>query len=144
MLSSLGYGTIFPTTSTGQLIFIFYAFLGIPLALVFLSDIGAPINKFIHSSLKPVKRRYGASAARGAGVVCLVLITGIFFVMIPAAILARVEAWSYRESVYFIVVSLTTVGFGDYVPSLASLQLPAAVARFYAFITPVWLWIGLL
>lgn len=138
-----GYGTIFPTTAAGQIIFMFYAIFGIPLALVFLAQIGFIIDKFIHASLKPFKRRYGATAARGVGVVLLFLITFIFFILIPAGIFTGVETWNYRESVYYAVVSLTTVGFGDFVPATAGVRANDLTMRLYSFINAAWLWIGL-
>lgn len=39
----------------------------------------------------------------------------IVFVTIPAVIFKYIEGWTALESIYFVVVTLTTVGFGDYV-----------------------------
>ena len=38
-------------------------------------------------------------------------------ILIGAVVVGPIEGWSFLESVYFSVVSLTTVGFGDYVPT---------------------------
>lgn len=37
------------------------------------------------------------------------------FVTIPAVIFKYIEGWTALESIYFVVVTLTTVGFGDFV-----------------------------
>merc|ERR1719335_142468 len=34
-----------------------------------------------------------------------------------AFVFSSLEPWSYRESVYFCFVTLSTVGFGDFLPS---------------------------
>ena len=34
----------------------------------------------------------------------------------PAYIFSIIEEWSYLDAIYFSVISLTKVGFGDYVP----------------------------
>lgn len=39
----------------------------------------------------------------------------IVFVTIPAFIFKYIEGWTALESIYFVVVTLTTVGFGDFV-----------------------------
>lgn len=39
----------------------------------------------------------------------------IVFVTIPAVIFKYIEGWTALESIYFVVVTLTTVGFGDFV-----------------------------
>jgi len=39
-------------------------------------------------------------------------------------------------------VTLTTIGFGDYVPLLGAQRSPELV-RLYAFFSSVWLWVGL-
>lgn len=67
----------------------------------------------------------------------------IFFMLIPAIIYTSIEPWSYRESVYYTVVTLTTVGFGDFVPSISGQQTDSAVLGLYKIMTAVWLWMGL-
>ena len=47
-------------------------------------------------------------------------------VFIPAAIFQEIEAdWSYGDGVYFAIVSLTTIGFGDITPRSRALKRTA-------------------
>ena len=49
----------------------------------------------------------------------MVLFTSVCFTifsLIPAAIIMQFEGWTYLEAWYYTIVTLTTVGFGDYVP----------------------------
>lgn len=39
----------------------------------------------------------------------------LLFVALPAAIFKHIEGWSALESLYFVVITLTTIGFGDFV-----------------------------
>lgn len=47
----------------------------------------------------------------------LILILLILVVMcfIPAGIFAVIEGWSYGDAVYYTLITLTTIGFGDFV-----------------------------
>lgn len=42
-------------------------------------------------------------------VVCLLLLTGTFFY-------TQVEGWRWLDSLYFCVITLTTIGYGDFSP----------------------------
>lgn len=44
-----------------------------------------------------------------------VLFGCLLFVGLPAAIFKHIEGWSALESLYFVVITLTTIGFGDFV-----------------------------
>lgn len=44
-----------------------------------------------------------------------VLFGCVLFVALPAAIFKHIEGWSALESLYFVVITLTTIGFGDFV-----------------------------
>jgi Ion channel len=46
-----------------------------------------------------------------------VVLPFLFLIIIGAAVIGPLEGWTVTESVYFAVVSLTTVGFGDYYPT---------------------------
>ncbi|XP_070569175.1 TWiK family of potassium channels protein 18-like [Ptychodera flava] len=48
-------------------------------------------------------------------VVVLMLVVFIY-VLICAAIFSAMEGWPYAASAYFSVITITTVGFGDYIP----------------------------
>ena len=44
------------------------------------------------------------------------LLVGLsLFIFIPAVIFVAVEGWDYYEAWYYCFITLTTVGFGDYV-----------------------------
>ena len=68
----------------------------------------------------------------------------VLFVYIPAIIFTAIEGWTYRQSVYYCFVSLTTIGFGDFVPGQAtSTDLPVGVRGVYKVCTACWLLFGI-
>ncbi len=138
-----GYGTIAPVTAGGQIFFLFYAVLGIPFALLFLAAVGDIIKVWVDRGMRPIDKRWGPIASRFAGTLSLFLVTLIFYILIPAAIFNAIEDWNYRESVYFATVTLTTVGFGDFVPGRLGINASRAVNGLYKVMSGVWVWIGL-
>lgn len=52
-----------------------------------------------------------------------VLFGCLLFVALPAAIFKYIEGWSALESLYFVVITLTTIGFGDFVAGTDTLPL---------------------
>ena len=145
-----GYGTIAPVTGSGQTLFIFYALLGIPLALTFLATIGAIMSDYLDAALNPLlKKSHGKKnpvLVRGIGVVVFLCLALIFMIFIPAGIFYATEDWTYGQSIYFCFVTLTTVGFGDFVPAIAGASREGSnivLFRLYKIIVSVWLWIGL-
>ena len=62
----------------------------------------------------------------------------IAVVLIPAVIFQHIEAhWSYDDVVYFAIVSLTTIGLGDYTPSPEHLKQLKYIVLYL-----IWLLIG--
>lgn len=63
-----------------------------------------------------------------------ILLGCLLFVAVPILVFQEVEKWTVLESAYFVVITLTTVGFGDYVagidhPSIHHLFTAAFFAR---------------
>jgi len=120
----------------------FYALAGIPLNLVMFQSIGERLNAvttFLLSRLcRAARRRTTAAAAAGAEdprvssthLILVSLNVSSLAVAGGAWVFSHCEGWTYLDSVYYCVVTLTTVGFGDVVAlqvthrSLASLPRP--------------------
>lgn len=62
------------------------------------------------------KRKVRPTTVRVISAVLSILIGCLIFLAVPTVVFQKVEDWSFLESLYFVVITLTTVGFGDYVP----------------------------
>lgn len=147
---SSGYGNIAPMTDAGQTLFIFYAILGIPLALTFLATIGAIMTDYLNAALNPLlKLSHGKRnpvLVRGIGLAVFFSLALVFMIFIPAGIFYATEDWTYGQSIYYCFVTLTTVGFGDFVPTIATSSRQTSnspLIGLYKIIVSVWLWMGL-
>ncbi|XP_038044248.1 potassium channel subfamily K member 16-like [Patiria miniata] len=45
----------------------------------------------------------------------LLAIVLLFFMIIPAAVFSSIEKWTFSESFYYAFITLSTIGFGDFV-----------------------------
>lgn len=56
--------------------------------------------------------------------IMMLLVPGIaFFIFLPACVFTYFEDWPYVTSVYYSFITLTTIGFGDYVPTFQNGQV---------------------
>lgn len=60
-------------------------------------------------------RQISQTKIRVTSTILFILAGCIVFVTIPAIIFKHIEGWTTLESIYFVVITLTTVGIGDYV-----------------------------
>ncbi|POI31233.1 hypothetical protein CIB84_005016 [Bambusicola thoracicus] len=95
----------------------FYAVLGIPLTLVMFQSLGERMNTFVKYLLKRIKKCCGM---RSTEVSMENMVTVGFFscmgtLCIGAAAFSQYEEWSFFHAYYYCFITLTTIGFGDYV-----------------------------
>jgi hypothetical protein len=136
---STGYGNLAPSTKAGQALLIPYALVGIPLNILFLIVVGKWLSMLYQKVYKSVKDNWIMAAIS----YLLLVITGwCLFAIFPSTLFSSIEEWSFTESLYFTMVTLTTIGFGDYIPGMQmSYTAPARVAYDICFV--IWLFFGM-
>ncbi|XP_040839249.1 potassium channel subfamily K member 17 [Ochotona curzoniae] len=115
-ITTIGYGNLSPQTMAARLFCIFFALVGIPLNLVVLNRLGHLMQRVVHRCARrmggawqdPAKARWLAGSSA--------LLSGLLlFLLLPPLLFSHMEGWSYVEGFYFAFITLSTVGFGDYV-----------------------------
>ncbi|XP_033844459.1 potassium channel subfamily K member 10b [Periophthalmus magnuspinnatus] len=122
VITTIGFGNIAPSTEGGKIFCILYAIFGIPLFGCLLAGIGDQLGTiFVKSILRVEKifkqkhRQISQTKIRVTSTILFILAGCLVFVTIPAVIFKHIESWSTLEAIYFVVITLTTVGIGDYV-----------------------------
>ncbi|KAM9014444.1 potassium channel subfamily K member 10 isoform 1-T1 [Ara ararauna] len=120
VITTIGYGNMAPSTVGGKVFCILYAIFGIPLFGFLLAGIGDQLGTIFGKGIARVervfrKKQVSQTKIRVISTIVFILAGCIVFVTIPAVIFKHIEGWTALESTYFVVVTLTTVGFGDFV-----------------------------
>ncbi|XP_056623698.1 potassium channel subfamily K member 16-like [Triplophysa dalaica] len=115
VVTTIGYGNLSPCTVWGKVFCVFYALCGIPLNLAFLNL----LSKFIHFNLGLLKRGIFLVVPHKfievLAVTLFLVIGSVLLLVIPPLMFSYVEGWSYGEGFYFAFITLSSIGFGDYV-----------------------------
>ncbi|KAL2082346.1 hypothetical protein ACEWY4_022164 [Coilia grayii] len=122
VITTIGYGNIAPSTEGGKIFCILYAIFGIPLFGFLLAGVGDQLGTIFVKSIAKVEKMFrrkhnqiSQTKIRVASTLLFILAGCILFVTIPAVIFKHIEGWTTLEAIYFVVITLTTVGIGDYV-----------------------------
>lgn len=114
---SVGYGHAAPRTDAGKAFCMFYAVMGIPLTLVMFQSLGERINTFVHYLLRRAKQGLGLQKTEVSmgNMVLVGLLSCMSTLCIGAAAFSHFEGWTFFNAYYFCFITLTTIGFGDFV-----------------------------
>lgn len=119
----------------GRILMIFYALIGIPMNGILLSQLGDYFSNVFVRAHKKYKSYKSGRESPGKGLaqlethkaglaaqIFMYLTPGfVVFIFFPAFLFSYWEGWTYDESVYYAFVTLSTIGFGDYVAGNAFL-----------------------
>ncbi|XP_057679660.1 potassium channel subfamily K member 3a [Corythoichthys intestinalis] len=117
VITTIGYGHAAPSTDGGKMFCMIYALLGIPLTLVMFQSVGERINTFVRFLLHRLKKCLGMRRTEVSMVnmVSVGFISCISTLCAGALAFSEFEGWSFFHAFYYCFITLTTIGFGDYV-----------------------------
>ncbi|XP_072546372.1 potassium channel, subfamily K, member 16-like isoform X1 [Salminus brasiliensis] len=147
VVTTIGYGNLSPTTFQGQVFCVFYALCGIPLNLAFLNQLSKclafHLGRLEHNMVSMVPHK---QCMEVLAVSVFLLMGSVLFLIFPPIIFSYVEGWSYGEGFYYAFITLSTIGFGDFVVGNGQDRQNVSV---YRSLTAVWIifalaWLALL
>ncbi|XP_068614456.1 uncharacterized protein [Brachionichthys hirsutus] len=159
IITTIGFGNLSPQTLYGQLFCVCYALVGIPMFGILLAGVGdhmATVLRRVVGKIETLflKRKVRPTTVRVISAVLSILIGCLIFLAVPTVVFERAEHWSLLESFYFVVITLTTLGFGDYVAGggpdglvyklLVLLWIVFGLAYFASILTMIGNWLRVL
>ncbi len=95
----------------------FYAGLGIPLTLVMFQSLGERMNTFVRYLLSRIKKCLGLHRTEISmeNMVLVGLLSCLGTLCVGAAAFSHFEGWTFFHAYYYCFITLTTIGFGDFV-----------------------------
>jgi len=75
-----------------------------------------PMDKAFDASIHFLNKVQAYIRNNPAGQLVVVMVPFLFLIFLGALVVGLIEGWTFMESVYFGVVSMTTVGYGDRYP----------------------------
>ncbi|EDO31528.1 predicted protein, partial [Nematostella vectensis] len=121
VITTVGFGLTAPVTRAGKLFFLPYSLFGIPLHVLLFNTMLDRTVYLITGLLRRLHHKFSTGSPLSDWEPSTTLIALVAFlsmsilVLLSAPLFVFLEGWSYFESVYFAVVTYTTVGFGDFV-----------------------------
>ncbi|EMP30665.1 Potassium channel subfamily K member 5, partial [Chelonia mydas] len=138
---SIGYGTLCPKTSAGQIFCVFFASFGIPFNIVFLHRVSKMLSLLCERLGRWLYEKGMKKKKIKFLTLLFFLVMGILvFLCLPSFLFQVVEGWSYSEGVYFAFITLSTIGFGDYV---VGKQPDRNYPSYYRTLVAIWIIFGL-
>ncbi|XP_021323122.1 potassium channel subfamily K member 2 isoform X1 [Danio rerio] len=144
VITTIGFGNVSPHTEGGRIFCIIYALLGIPLFGFLLAGVGDQLGTIFGKGIAKVEKMFvkwnvSQTKIRVTSTVLFILFGCLLFVALPALIFQHIEGWSALESIYFVVITLTTIGFGDFVAGGSEIEY----LDYYKPIVWFWILVGL-
>lgn len=111
-----------------------YALAGIPLCLIMFQSVGERLNTFVTFMLKHIKKcfRCKTTEVSQTDLIFVTLNISTFILTIGALVFSHVEGWKYLDAFYYCFITLTTIGFGDYV-ALQKNNMTRSKPHYFAF-----------
>jgi hypothetical protein len=137
VLALIGYGHRILITKRAKIFCIFYAMLGIPMWLITFQSAGERLNSILSSLLSKIKQSLHMKQTKTTDGELLIMesLLSIIILLIGACVFSKYEKWSFFDSFYYGFITLTTIGFGDYVVLVSSIDEEFSIELYLVFLS---------
>lgn len=107
-----------PHTWQGQLFCIFFSLISIPVAGIMLISVGNHVSLAIRVFIRFIEKTFLSGVESGSAELRSSVVTFVLFILMVifgAILTSYTDNWSFMEGMYFFFISVSTIGFGDYV-----------------------------
>ncbi|CAI5695554.1 potassium channel subfamily K member 17 isoform X1 [Oreochromis niloticus] len=141
VVTTIGYGNMCPSTAGGQIFCVFFALFGIPLNIVVLNRVGKYILAIERNISNFLEKKTSRKTCTRFSIhfVCYICGGVLFFVM-PMIVFQQQEGWTHAEAIYYCFISLSTIGFGDFV---ADSNPDKYYPNWYSVLIASWIFFGM-
>ncbi|XP_039712272.1 potassium channel subfamily K member 16 [Pteropus medius] len=143
VVTTIGYGNRAPRTEAGQVFCVFYALVGIPLNVVFLNRLGTWLRGHLTTLERWEDQPRRSQLLQILGLSLFLTLGTLVILVFPPMVFSHVEGWSFSEGFYFAFITLSTIGFGDYVigtdPSKHYILVYRSLAAIWILLGLAWL-----
>ncbi|XP_053700615.1 potassium channel subfamily K member 17 [Synchiropus splendidus] len=141
VVTTIGYGNISPSSTAGQIFCVFFALFGIPLNVVVLNKVGKYMLALGRTIAEFLEKRTGRPKCTRFLVHLVSFLCGVvLFFIVPMLVFQTYEGWTYSQTIYYCFITLSTIGFGDFV---ADSNPDRSYPDWYSFIMASWIFFGL-
>ncbi|XP_056333023.1 potassium channel subfamily K member 17 [Danio aesculapii] len=141
VVTTIGYGNIVPLTTAGQIFCVMFALFGIPLNVVVLNRVGKYMLAIERHFCNFLEKKIDRGKCVRISIHSISFVSSAFlYLVVPMLLFKEYEGWSYAEAIYYCFITLSTIGFGDYVAD----HNPAInYPEWYSCLMAVWIFFGL-
>ncbi|XP_041809095.1 potassium channel subfamily K member 17 [Chelmon rostratus] len=141
VVTTIGYGNMSPSSTAGQIFCVFFALFGIPLNMMVLNRVGKYMLVIERNISDFLEGKTGRRRCTRFFVHLVSYLSGaaLFFV-VPMIVFQQHEGWTYSQAIYYCFITLSTIGFGDFV---ADSNPDKHYPEWYSVLMASWIFFGL-
>ncbi|XP_061699167.1 potassium channel subfamily K member 17 [Syngnathoides biaculeatus] len=141
VVTTIGYGNMSPSSTAGQIFCVFFALFGIPLNMVVLNRVGKYMLVIERNIFDFLQEKINRERCTGFFIHLVSYLSGaLLFFIVPMLVFHHHEGWTYSEAIYYCFITLSTVGFGDFV---ADNNPDNVYPEWYSVLMASWIFFGL-
>uniref|UniRef100_A0A0N5ARI3 Ion_trans_2 domain-containing protein n=1 Tax=Syphacia muris TaxID=451379 RepID=A0A0N5ARI3_9BILA len=118
-ISTIGYGNLVPTNDASKLFCIFYTLIGVPSLFISLTNIGQFLAEAYWILLASLKKQKKLDTSDDTRLPLPIVILLLLILSVAGGFLFHfwIDQRDIIPAIYFSFVSITTIGFGDIIPT---------------------------